>query len=149
MEIFLFWLLFSIVVGAVASSRGRSGFGWFLLAMLISPLLAIIFVALAPSRAKPAGAPTPATHVKCPDCAELVLREAKVCKHCGCRLVPQPLEQAASAGPYSDLLVAPDGQVPDGFMKCGGCGGLVRRDARACRHCHAVFDRKPEAARQT
>ena len=32
---------------------------------------------------------TAATHVKCPDCAELVRREAKVCKHCGCRLVPQ------------------------------------------------------------
>ncbi len=33
--------------------------------------------------------PTPETHVKCPDCAELVRREARVCKHCGCRLVPQ------------------------------------------------------------
>jgi hypothetical protein len=29
------------------------------------------------------------THVKCPDCAELVLREAKKCKHCDCVLVPQ------------------------------------------------------------
>jgi len=29
------------------------------------------------------------THVKCPDCAELVLREAKKCKHCGCALIPQ------------------------------------------------------------
>ncbi len=29
------------------------------------------------------------THVKCPDCAELVLREAKKCRHCGCALVPQ------------------------------------------------------------
>ncbi len=33
--------------------------------------------------------PTPDTHVKCPDCAELVKREAKVCKHCGCKLIPQ------------------------------------------------------------
>jgi predicted amidophosphoribosyltransferase len=23
------------------------------------------------------------THIRCPDCAELILREAKVCKHCG------------------------------------------------------------------
>lgn len=29
------------------------------------------------------------THVKCPDCAELVLKEARKCKHCGCSLVPQ------------------------------------------------------------
>lgn len=33
--------------------------------------------------------PSPLTHVKCPDCAELVRREARVCKHCKCKLVPQ------------------------------------------------------------
>ena len=33
--------------------------------------------------------PTEATHVKCPDCRELVLRDAHKCKHCGCSLVPQ------------------------------------------------------------
>lgn len=33
--------------------------------------------------------PTPETHVKCPDCAELIMKEARVCKHCGCRLIPQ------------------------------------------------------------
>lgn len=41
------------------------------------------------ARQSATGAPTPETHVKCPDCAELVRREARVCKHCGCRLVPQ------------------------------------------------------------
>jgi hypothetical protein len=29
------------------------------------------------------------THVKCPDCRELVLKDARKCKHCGCALVPQ------------------------------------------------------------
>jgi DNA-directed RNA polymerase subunit RPC12/RpoP len=33
--------------------------------------------------------PTPETHVKCPDCRELVLRDARVCKHCGCKLISQ------------------------------------------------------------
>lgn len=32
---------------------------------------------------------TPDTHVKCPDCRELVLKDARKCKHCGCALVPQ------------------------------------------------------------
>lgn len=32
--------------------------------------------------------PTPDTHVRCPDCAELIRREARVCKHCGCKLIP-------------------------------------------------------------
>ncbi len=32
---------------------------------------------------------SPSTHVKCPDCAELVRREARICKHCGCKLISQ------------------------------------------------------------
>lgn len=32
---------------------------------------------------------TSAEQVKCPDCRELVLKDARKCKHCGCRLVPQ------------------------------------------------------------
>ena len=35
------------------------------------------------------GVPHPDTHVKCPDCKEFVLKEATVCKHCGCKLIPQ------------------------------------------------------------
>ena len=33
--------------------------------------------------------PNPDTHVKCPDCRELVLMDARKCKHCGCSLIPQ------------------------------------------------------------
>ena len=33
--------------------------------------------------------PSPETHVKCPDCRELVLKDARQCKHCGCTLIPQ------------------------------------------------------------
>ena len=32
-----------------------------------------------------AGITSEATHKKCPDCAELVLIDARVCKHCGCK----------------------------------------------------------------
>jgi len=88
MEIFFIWFVIAIVTAMVASSRGRSGGGWFLLACLIS-IFALILVALLPSLKAPIGAPTPKTHVKCPDCKELVLNEARVCKHCGCQLIPQ------------------------------------------------------------
>lgn len=40
------------------------------------------------TRGTPTG-PTPETHVRCPDCRELILKEARKCKHCGCRLIPQ------------------------------------------------------------
>jgi hypothetical protein len=39
MEIFLFWIGLAIVIGVAAHYRGRSGFGWMLLAMILSPIL--------------------------------------------------------------------------------------------------------------
>jgi hypothetical protein len=87
MELAFGWLIGAVVIGAIASARGRSGFGWFIFSMLLSPLLGLIMVALLPSLNEQAK-PTPDTHVKCPDCRELVLKEARVCKHCGCRLTP-------------------------------------------------------------
>jgi hypothetical protein len=36
------WLGLSVVVGVAASGRGRSGFGWFLLSLFISPLIALL-----------------------------------------------------------------------------------------------------------
>ena len=35
--------------------------------------------------------PTPRTHVRCPDCRELILAETRVREHCGCKLIPQSL----------------------------------------------------------
>lgn len=49
MEIILVWLVFAIVVGIAANSRGRSGFGWFILAAIISPLIALILVLVLPN----------------------------------------------------------------------------------------------------
>lgn len=40
----ILWLLFAIGVGVLANSRGRSGIGFFLLSVLLSPLLGLIVV---------------------------------------------------------------------------------------------------------
>jgi len=90
MEIMFFWLLFSIAVGVLAFNRGRSGFGWFVLSMFISPLLGVVFCLVSRNLSGEAAKPSLATHVKCPACAELVLPEATKCKHCGSALTPRP-----------------------------------------------------------
>lgn len=97
MEFFIFWLVFAIIVGVMASKRQRSGFLYFLLSMLLSPLLIGILV-LVLGNAKPV--PLPVTVVppahgpdeddeqkRCPECRELVRVDARKCKHCGTSLI--------------------------------------------------------------
>ena len=60
-------------------------FGW----TLIGWLLCLIWSYSGNRHIIDPGAPTPKTHVRCPECRELVIRDARKCKHCGCALVPQ------------------------------------------------------------
>ena len=47
MSIIFFWFAFAVIVGIAANTRARNGFGWFLLAALISPLIAgLLLIAL-------------------------------------------------------------------------------------------------------
>lgn len=50
MELFLFWLILSIVAGVFAGSKNRSGFGWFLLSVIVSPIITLILLAILPRR---------------------------------------------------------------------------------------------------
>jgi len=86
--VLFWWLFFLIVTPWVATAKGRSGVGWFL-AALFFPLLALIVVALLPS-VRPA-APAAAQfddRRPCPECAEMILRQAKKCRFCGAAITP-------------------------------------------------------------
>lgn len=48
MEILLIWLLCAVAAAVIASAKGRSGFGWLLLGMLIG-IFAVIIVACLPN----------------------------------------------------------------------------------------------------
>lgn len=103
MEIVIGWLIFSLVAAWIASSKGRSGLGVFVLSVLLSPLIGII-VALVMQRADKIEA-TQVVHGgvsrefwKCPFCAEAVRFEALKCKHCGSDLsTPEVAEKRAAA----------------------------------------------------
>lgn len=98
MEWLAAWLFFALLVGIMAHNRGRTGFGWFILAALLSPLLMGLLVLVlrdlsrAPGLAEPADTP----QVRCPDCRELVRADARKCKHCGAALVPRATQDDAS-----------------------------------------------------
>jgi len=78
--IFIIWLFLCVLVGIFANSKGRSGFGFFLLSVLLSPLLGFI-IALIVKEGKVAK--DSSGFRKCPKCAEEIKIQAKICKHCG------------------------------------------------------------------
>ena len=85
MEIILFWLGLSILAGYIAGNKGRSGFGYFFLSLVLSPLIGIIAAAAVSPNTEAVEAKQVAAGGmrKCPFCAEMVKAEAVVCKHCG------------------------------------------------------------------
>lgn len=44
MTFILGWIVFAVLVGVLANRRGRNGVGWFFLSLIISPLIAGLFV---------------------------------------------------------------------------------------------------------
>jgi hypothetical protein len=96
MEIFLLivWILNGIITAVIAQFKNHNGPLWFILGLFFPTIALIIIIffkeTITPENAKP----NPNSHVKCPDCAEIIRREAKICKHCGCKLVPQPINDS-------------------------------------------------------
>lgn len=82
--IYFFWFAFSILAGVIASSKGRSGFGFFLLSVFLSPLIGII-CALIAQKNEPQKHELKKKRYYCPDCKETIMKDALVCKHCGLR----------------------------------------------------------------
>ena len=108
MEYLIFWLLFGVTAAIIANSKGRSGFRWFCVGALFGPFS--LMIAALPSLKQPPGSPTPETHVLCPDCAEFIRTEARVCKHCGCK-ISQPEAGCIELPPDTESLAYKAGKV--------------------------------------
>lgn len=99
--VIIVWLLCGVASGIIASSKGRSGFGWFCLGCLIGIFGVIIIIALPSQKGQLTAIQQQnlneyksiyGTFImrKCPMCQELIQRAAVKCKHCGAEVSPLP-----------------------------------------------------------
>jgi hypothetical protein len=130
MALVAFWFLCGLVTAVMASNKGKDGFGWFVIGVLLGPF-GIILAAATPADSKGL------EHIqlaqgdsrKCPVCAELVKREAIKCRFCGTDLEPlrsTPPNAAHFTGRFNCSgcntgKPLEGSQIVGGLRLCSGC----------------------------
>ncbi len=116
MEFIFIWLIFGVISALIASNKGRSGCGWFIIGVLLGPLGIILALVISKNEDRTTRNVRDRRDRKaCPYCKEFIKVNAVKCKHCG-----------------SDLL---DSHVKLRAKNCTYCGKRLDKKDEYCENC--------------
>jgi hypothetical protein len=136
------WLIFALAVGMYATSRGRNPLAWFALALLISPLVCIVIIAVTPEVNPGAADYSASASVASATGTELLQRVSELFDRgaltdgdVGVLRALAAREMPARPKPRKDPAES------DFTRPCPSCGKLVHPQATTCMHCWAKLPR--------
>ena len=123
---------------SIAIYKGYSGNKWWLYGFLIFPIALIHSLCKGKSEARMI---LDGTHKKCPYCAEIIKKEAKVCHYCG-RDVGENLRPSLPDAHFTDKIKELSNENKERWRdgetrSCPVCGGVFSADRMQCPFCHA------------
>lgn len=128
--VFVFWILLSIVCAGAASSRGKSGLGFFFLSLIFSPIIGFLILLAIPKNDEALNSRRvqDGTHVICRHCKQAIIKGASICQYCGKSTAPvDPAEATADT------------------RKCPWCAEVIKTEAKICRFCNRTVDENKTA----
>lgn len=130
----LLWIVPSVGVGWIAGQKGRSGLGFFVLSLLISPVIAILVLIALPSIAVPATA-AGSGFVPCLNCRRMISDKTIVCRYCNTNQFSEQRKIEMLESARERAQAAPE---QNDTRACPVCAETIKKAAIKCRFCQAT-----------